>query len=89
VSKPKEPKPIDGKSIIEQAKNKVKTQKQNEKETNTMNKKHIIVTIILTLSFLSSLAGMFIVGINYEKGISNRVTNEAKSLVTLTAEAKK
>lgn len=75
-------KPIDGKKLLQDAKTKAK--ENNTKETN-MNKKHIIITIVLTLTFLATLAGMFVLGISYEKGISNRVNNEVKAMVSAIA----
>jgi uncharacterized membrane protein (DUF106 family) len=89
VGKPKEEKPFNLQELKDKVKNEQKQNKQNQKEINNMNKKHIIVTIVLTLAFLTALATAFIYGVNYEKSVNNRVVSEAKSLVTITAEAKK
>lgn len=80
----KKEEPFSLQDVKDKVKNDKKLNKQNQKEETNMNKKHIIVTIVLTLTFLASLAGMFVVGINYEKSVQNRVVSEAKSLVTIS-----
>lgn len=73
---------VNGKKIIEQAKEKVKKQNK-EKETINM-KKVITLTVLSTLAVLAILAGMFYLGAQYgaqqEKGVNARVTSEAQEL---------
>lgn len=96
MGKPKEPKPFkldDVKKEVAAKQEKTKlNEKQNQKETNTMNKKHTIITIALTLAALAALGASFFYGMQFgisqEKAINGRVVSEAKSLVTIT-EAKK
>ena len=66
---------IDGKKLIEDAKNKVK----NKKENNDM-KKPIIVTVAVTLVTVAALAGMFLLGAGYNQSINDRIHSEAKTL---------
>lgn len=61
---------------------KLKTKENKPKEIETMNKKHIIITIALTLTLLAALVGMFALGISYERGINNRVNSEVKTFVS-------
>lgn len=92
MGKTKEPEPFSLKDTKEKVKKEIKQKQQNEKETNTMNKKHTIITIALTLLTLAALGSSFFYGMQFgtaqEKAINGRVVNEAKSLVTIT-EAKK
>lgn len=72
--------PIDGKKLIEQAKNKVK---QNKKETINM-KKVITLTVLSTLGVLIVMAGIFYLGTQFgaqqEKAVNTRIVTEAQSL---------
>lgn len=56
-----------------------------EKEA-TMSKsttKIVITTVGVTLAIIGSIVGAFIVGINYQKSINDRVLNEAHEIVKL------
>lgn len=71
-----------GKSIVEQAKENVKN--KNKQENKSM-KKPIIITVVLTLTFIASLAAMFVLGVNYNQSINDRVVTEAKALSQVAA----
>jgi flagellar basal body-associated protein FliL len=70
--------------ITKQAEKQVK--KQQKKETNM--KKPIIITVVVTLVTVAAFGATFFLGMSYEHGINNRVTNEAKAL-TATVTSKK
>ncbi len=62
---------------------KMKQEVKNEKRNKTMSvNKTVTITIALTLIVLGALAGMFLLGINYQKGFNNQVHAEAKALST-------
>ncbi|RYF29592.1 MAG: hypothetical protein EOO17_00820 [Chloroflexi bacterium] len=84
-------KPETGKDILNEAKNKIKKQK----ETTNMKtpKKTIIVTVLLTLTTIAIIAGLlyagFTAGISYEKSKNHEVTTAAKELAVQVAPIKK
>jgi hypothetical protein len=80
-------KQIDGKKLLEQAKNKVK---QKEKVMNkNSNKKTIIVTVILTIVAIATIAGLltvgFFLGRSYEKGINAEVSSQVKEMASVVS----
>ena len=77
--------PIDGRQLIQEAKDKVN---KTHKEENKM-KKAVITSVVLTIATIAAFAFMFYLGVQYEKGINNRVQQEAKTLVSNTTPTSK
>ena len=73
-------------SDIENEKKKTKKPKETEMKTP---KKTIIVTVLLTLTTIATIAGLvyggFILGQGYERGINAEVTSQAKALATVVS----
>lgn len=88
-------KTIDGAKIISDAKAKEKKLKEKTMKTTTTTsrKKTIIVTVLVTLLTLATIAGLiltgFFLGTSYERGFNNRVQMEAKQLTAATVKSLK
>lgn len=92
MGKPKE-EPFNLQDIKDKVKNDQKQNKQNEKETTNMNKKHIIETIktILITVLITGIVAFYYGFISGQENKSG-IVSEAKSLITaatVTAEPKK
>lgn len=66
--------------FTKEAEAKIKQEKKAVK-TTTSTKKTIVLTVLTTLVAVTSLGSMFVLGINYERGINDRVKSEAKTLL--------
>lgn len=74
-----------GKSIVEEVKDSIKN--KQKKETSMKNIKNnstvkTITTVTITLACIAALAGSFLAGMNYQKGVNDEVTNQIKSVVS-------
>jgi cell division protein FtsX len=70
--------------ITKQAKQEIKAKHKKE---NTM-KKAVITTVVITLVAVTAFALTFMAGMNYERGINDRVKAEAKTLTAAVTPSK-
>lgn len=64
-----------------------KALKTKNKKENSM-KKAVITTVVITLVAVTAFALTFMAGMNYERGINDRVKAEAKTLTATVAPLK-
>ena len=83
-------KKIDGKKLIEEAKEKVKQAKKETKMNNIKSNQTVktIVTVFVTLLSVAALVGAFYLGTQFQdsvnKEVANQVTVQVKELATAT-----
>lgn len=73
-------KELPGKKLLDGEKAKEKQSKETNMNTS---KKTIIVSVLLTLVTVGSLAGMFVLGMNYNQSVNDRVHSEVKALTSV------
>jgi len=78
-----------GKSkIVQETKDELKNKQKENKTMKNSTKKTAIVSVTLTILFIGSLIGMFILGVKYQENYTDKITSQAKVL-SQVAEAKK